>query len=134
MTPNHFLIGRGDLPSPTVPCDEYAGDLRKRRDLCNAMVDGFWKRWMECLHKLSPRQKWLHARDNLSKHDIVLVVGENVKRGSWKMAEIVEVYPGKDNLVRTVEIRYADGSKVKRPVTKLILLMKNSERSDLDAP
>ena len=23
ITPNHFLIGRGDLPSPQVPCEDY---------------------------------------------------------------------------------------------------------------
>ncbi|XP_072048879.1 uncharacterized protein [Amphiura filiformis] len=41
LTANHFLIGRGDLPCPAIPCEEYNGDLRKRRQICNAMVDGF---------------------------------------------------------------------------------------------
>lgn len=42
LTPNHFLIGRGDLQSPDVPCEQYHGDFRKLRDLCNVMVDKFW--------------------------------------------------------------------------------------------
>ena len=132
LTPNHFLIGRGDLPCPEVPWEEYVGNLRKRREIRNAMVDGFWQRWMECIHKLSPRQKWQQSAENLQEGDIVLVIGEDRKRGSWKMAEVVNIYPGKDDLVRVVEIKFADDTNVKRPVTKLILLMKKSERSDID--
>ena len=63
------------------------------------MVDGFWKRWFECLHKLSPRQKQSREIDNLCAKDVVLVVDQNAKRGSWKLAEIAEVYPGEDGLV-----------------------------------
>ncbi|XP_072173118.1 uncharacterized protein [Diadema setosum] len=37
LTPNHFLIGRGDLPFPEVPCEEFKGDSRKRREICNAI-------------------------------------------------------------------------------------------------
>lgn len=86
---------------------------------------------MECIHKLSPRQKWQRAAENLQEKDVVLVVGESRKRGSWKMAEVVKLYPGKDDLVRVVDVRFADDIVVKRPVTKLILLMKGSERSDV---
>ena len=131
LTPNHFLIGRGDLPCPEVPCEEFKGNLRKRREMCNAMVDGFWRRWIQCLHKLSPRHKWQQSTENVMEGDIVLVIGEDKKRGCWKMAEVVKIYPGKDNLVRVVDIRCADGTSAKKPVTKLIMLMKNKERSDM---
>ena len=124
LTPKHFLIGRGDLPSPEVPCEEYKGNLRKRRELCNAMVDGFWLRWMDCIHKLSPRKKWQQSVENLKTGDIVLVIGEDKKRGSWRIATIADVHSGKDDLVRVVSIKFADGTLVKRPVGKLILLMK----------
>ena len=131
LTPNHFLIGRGDLPCPEVPCEEFKGDSRKRREVCNAMVDGFWRRWLDCIHKLSPRPKWHRSAENLEEHDVVLIIGEDKARGSWKMAEVVQLYPGKDDLVRVVDVKSADGVVAKRPVTKLILLMKKSERLDL---
>lgn len=131
LTPNHFLIGRGDLPCPEVPCEEFKGDSRKRREICNTMVDGFWRRWMDCIHKISPRPKWHQSAENLEENDVVLVIGDEKTRGSWKMAEVVQVYPGKDNLVRVVDVKSADGAVAKRPVTKLILLMKKSERLDL---
>ena len=131
LTPNHFLIGRGDLSCPEIPCDDFRGDLRKRREICNAMVDGFWRRWMECIRKLSPRHKWQKSTENLEESDVVLIIGDNKARGSWKMAEVAKVYPGKDDLVRIVDVRSADGVVAKKPVTKLILLMKKSERDDL---
>ena len=120
LTPNHFLIGRGDLCCPDFPCEEYRGDLRKRRELCNTMVDGFWRRWMECTRKLTPRQKWQQSSDIVQEGDIVLVIGETKRRGSWKMAEVVEVHPGSDGLVRVVGVKFADGARAARPVTKLV--------------
>lgn len=132
VTPNHFLIGRGDLPCPQVPSDSYIGDSRKRRELCNQMVDGFWRRWMSNIHRLSPRHKWSKAKENLGKGDIVLIVEENTKRGQWKLAEIMKTYPGNDNLVRVVDLKLADGQSLKRPITKLILLLPRSERLDMD--
>ncbi|XP_072170560.1 uncharacterized protein [Diadema setosum] len=124
LDPNHFLIGRGDLPSPDVPFAQYNGDFKKRRELCNAMVDRFWTRWMDCIQKLSPRSKNQRAAENLQAGDVVLVIGEDKRRGTWRMAEIVQTFPGDDELVRVVERRYADKSVAKRPATKLILLMK----------
>ncbi|XP_074657299.1 uncharacterized protein LOC141910507 [Tubulanus polymorphus] len=134
ITPNHFLIGRGSLQSVQVPCEDYVGNTRKRRELCNKMVDGFWRRWMANIHKLSPRQKWSKDEENVLVGDIILMIEENavnIKRGSWKMAEIVETYAGDDHFVRVVGVRCADGSVLKRPITKLVLLMKRTERMDL---
>ncbi|XP_064644717.1 uncharacterized protein LOC135498391 [Lineus longissimus] len=41
VTPNHFLIGRGELQSPQVPCKPFTGNHHKRRQLCNNMVDNY---------------------------------------------------------------------------------------------
>ncbi len=129
ITPNHFLIGRGDLPSPRVPCEENT-NLYKRRQLCNRMVDEFWRRWMMNIHKLSPRSKWNKETACLAVGDVVLVFDESLPSGCWKMAEVVNVYSGGDNLVRVVDIKFADGHILKRPITKLVLLMKYNERLD----
>ncbi|XP_064643563.1 uncharacterized protein LOC135497662 [Lineus longissimus] len=131
ITPNHFLIGRGELPSPIVPCEPFAGNLRKRRQLCNEIVNNFWKRWITCIQKLSPRPKWSTEKENLEESDVVLVVDEKMKRGQWRMAEVINVYPGKDNHIRVVDVRFADGLVLKRPISRLILLMKASEREDI---
>ena len=131
LTPNHFLIGRGDLRSPDIPYDDYKGDPRKRRELCNSMVEGFWQRWMDCTRTLSPRHKCQQSSENLEEGDVVLIMGEHKPRGQWKMAEVVKGYPGPDGLVRIVDVKSPDGTVSRKPVTKLILLMKGSERDDL---
>ena len=56
---------------------------------------------------------------------------ENTKRGLWKMAEVVKTYVGNDDLVRVVEVKCSDGHLLKRPVTKLVLLMKRTGRLDV---
>ncbi|XP_063971215.1 uncharacterized protein LOC135157940 [Lytechinus pictus] len=126
-----FLIGRGELTCPDIPCEDYKGDPRKRRELCNKMVDGFWHRWLGYIHKLTSRQKWQHSAENIEKNDIVLVIGDDKRRGSWKMAEVVDTKPGQDGLVRIVEVKFADGTCANRPITKLVSLMKREERSDI---
>lgn len=128
ITPNHFLIGRGELPNPQVPCEEFIGNLTKRRELCNEMVNNFWKRWMSNIHRLSPRNKWKNEQEEVKEGDVVLIIEDNVKRGHWKMAEVTRVHVGDGGLVRVVEIRTADGKVLKRPVTKLVMLMKSDER------
>ena len=132
ITPNHFLIGRSDLPSPQVPCEPYVGNLHKRRAVCHALVETFWQRWMVNIHKLSPRHKWAEARENVKNGDIVLIIDEKEKRANWKMAEIIQVYPGDDDIVRVVDVKLSGGQVLKRPVTKLVLLMKRGERTDVD--
>ena len=56
---------------------------------------------------------------------------ENTKRGLWKMAEVVKTYVGTGDLVRVVEVKLSDGHLLKRPVTKLVLLMKRTEQLDI---
>ena len=60
----------------------------------------------------------------------MLIVDDNSKRSQWRMADVVETFPGKDNFVRVADIRLSDGNILKRPVTKLVILMKEFERMD----
>lgn len=134
LTRNHFLIGRGDLPSPEVPCEDFKKNPWKKGEIIKTMAQEFCRRWMQCIHKLSPRQKWETSGENLQEKDVVLVVNEDKKRGEWKMAEVERLLPGKDDLVRVVDhidARFVNGTIDKRPLTKLILLMKQSERLDV---
>jgi hypothetical protein len=82
---------------------------------------------MASIHSLSPRYKWSAAKENLTKGDVVLVINENAKRGEWKMAQVTAVHAGEDDLVRVMEVKFTDGLVLKRPITKLVLLMKRSK-------
>ncbi|KAJ8032362.1 hypothetical protein HOLleu_25873 [Holothuria leucospilota] len=80
------------------------------------------------------KRYWVIGDVNVSRrvvHDCIICKRQRGKPVNQKMAEVVKLYPGKDDLVRVVDVRFADDIVVKRPVTKLILLMKGSERSDV---
>jgi hypothetical protein len=42
---------------------------------------------------------------NLQVRDIVLVQDNSEFRGNWKLGQVAEVKPGKDNIIRDVTIR-----------------------------
>ena len=76
---------------------------------------------------LLPRNKWFRARENLNIGDLVLKL-DSTPRSQWKMAIVVNIYPGKDNLARKVQIKTAKGF-FERPIYKLCLIATKEEIS-----
>ena len=122
VTPNHFLLGRGN---PNFP-----PDVINDKDLCSCkrwkhaqvMVQHFWKRWLrEYLPALTERRKWTNDTRNVREGDLVLVVDENSPRGCWPLGRVLRVLPGDDGRVRAAEVRTKSGTYI-RPVVKLCLL------------
>ena len=75
------------------------------------LADQFWKRWRQnFLQECSRRSKWTRAKPNLKEHDVVLLKEKNVARRNWRLARIVRLISGKDNLVRRVLLKFHDGS------------------------
>ena len=149
LTPNHLLTMKSKviLPPPS-------GRLRKGRRLRQKTVaasgsgglsNEFWARWRkEYLVNLQVRQKWNNSRRNLKVEDVVLIKDAELARGQWRLGQVVEVYPDKDQLVRKVRLRVGDptlvgsptlGPKlgrrvakvtyVERPIQKLVLLLES---------
>ena len=75
---------------------------------------------------LLPRNKWFRVRDNIQTGDLVLELDPKNKRCEWKMALIVETFPGIDGLVRKVRIKKRDG-EYDRPIHKLSLIATEEE-------
>ncbi len=50
--------------------------------------------------------------------DLVWLVDDNVKRGQYRMARVLETYAGNDGIVRSASIKTQD-RVYKRPVVKL---------------
>ena len=59
---------------------------------------------------------------------MVLLKEEDVSRGQWSMARVVEVHAGKDELVRSVSLQVGK-SVLKRPIQKTVLLVAAEQRS-----
>ncbi|UYV66657.1 hypothetical protein LAZ67_4002469 [Cordylochernes scorpioides] len=116
LTPGHFLIGnaiRHDAES-----DHSALNLRSRWSLIKPQRDYFWNRWSyEYLHQLQERRKWRTSHPDVNIRDLVMLKEQN-KPLQWKLARIVQIFPGEDDHVRVVLLRTPKGL-LKRPITKI---------------
>ena len=92
-----------------------------------ALQSTFWKRWVkEYLPTLTKRPCWRSHSPNFEEGELVLVQDDDVKRGKWPLGRIVQTFPGKDGVVRSVELKMKDGT-LKRSVSKLYKLEDNEE-------
>ena len=72
----------------------------------------------EYIANIQHRQKWIQTVDNINVGDIVLLVDEQSPRNCWPMGRVVEVYTGRDGLVRSASVK-TQSNIFKRPVTKM---------------
>ena len=121
LTPNHLLLLR---EHPSFPPGEFrASDVYKRRWRCvQHLGNVFWKRWLsDYLPELQRRSKWLKIRESLAIGDLVLILNENTPRGLWPLGVVVEVFPSKDGLIRSVKVR-TKVTELVRPISKIVFL------------
>ena len=70
----------------------------------------------EYLPHIGSRQKWFFRTENLKVGDVVMVTDPSAARQEWKVGRIECIYPGRDHLVRVVDVRVGD-KVLKRPIT-----------------
>jgi hypothetical protein len=129
ITPSQLAIGRNLKEIPPVPSNCSNGvTIAARYRYLQRLLTHFWKRWSsDYLPNLHRRTKWQNEETPLKVGDVVLVTEENTTRPSWPLGRVIEVIPGRDNLIRTVKVKTKKGVLV-RPVQRLHVL----ERSDVD--
>jgi hypothetical protein len=116
LTPNHLLTIKPEPVFPP-PGNFQREDLysRKRWRRVQYLVEQFWSRWRtEYLSYLQPRKKWFDKKDSLREGMVVILIDEATPRGTWKLALVQKVYPGRDGLVRSVQLRLCTVIKGKR--------------------
>ena len=134
LTPNHLLTLKPKVVMPP-PGVFQKGDLycRKRWRVVQHLANIFWNRWRkEYLQSMQTRSKWTEQKRNFETGDVVLLKDQDAIRNRWPMGVIVNTFPGEDGLVRTVEVRIASGSVLKRPISKLVLLLESKRDIDQD--
>ena len=132
LTPNHFVIGQlgGEL-APEI--DGATMHLRQRWRRVQELVRHFWNRWLcEWLPLLSTRRKWKKPQDNIRVGDIVLVLSNDTPRAQWPIGRVVDVFPGKDGLVRVTDV-LVNGKMLRRPISNSVLWNLLSERLQQEA-
>ena len=101
--------------------------VSKRYKYLQKVLTHFWNRWSkEYLPKLQTRSKWQLEKRPLKLNDVVLITEENTSRPSWPLGRVVELYPSRDGLIRTVKLKTQKGYLV-RPVQRLHLLQSDVE-------
>jgi hypothetical protein len=122
LTPNDLL--RPYAPSFKSPLGEFGkkDQFGKRWRHVQFVLDHFWKRWTaEYLPRLQLRSKWLEEK-NVKIGDVVLVLDHTLPRAHWPLGRITKTFPGKDGLVRSVELKTASKDTFVRPVNKITSL------------
>ena len=123
LTPGHFLIGRPLEALPDPPMSYRSMSLLKRWYLCQGLVRHFWKRWTtEYMDTIRRFVNWHHPSRNLQVGDVVILHEDNLIPTKWPLGRIVNIYTGKDGIVRVVDVKTAHGV-YKRPITKIALLL-----------
>ncbi|XP_058977373.1 uncharacterized protein LOC131802044 [Musca domestica] len=124
LTPNHFLIGSGNV-APTPPVNEPDGklfSLKKQWRVLRCLRDRFWKRWIaEYLPTLTRRVKWCEYTQPISAGNVVFICDPNVPRSQWRRGLVTCVYTGTDGVPRRADVKTSSGV-LQRPVSKLAVL------------
>ena len=86
------------------------------------MTNMFWSRWTrEYLPLLRKQKKWPSLKTNLTKGDLVLLCGKNLKRSHWPLGRIVETLHGPDNVVCVVKVQTKDISYMQSVASSALL-------------
>ena len=137
ITPNHLLTLKSEvvLPPPGSfgQLDMYSKKMWRQ---VQYLANQFWIRWhgyyLSLLHK---RQKWNAPQWDCREGDLVLLLDDGLPRNQWPLAQVTEVFPRKDGLVRKVQLSVVQDGKRKqleRPIHKLVLLLASEDITDQD--
>ena len=122
LTPSSLLLMRsnGCLPMGVFsPMDRYSKRWWRQAQY---LADIFWRRWIrEYIPMLQERQKWLDPQRSLQLDDLVLVCDESLPRGQWPLGRVIETFPDRKGLVRSVKVK-SRGTTKTRPIHKLVPL------------
>ena len=74
---------------------------------------------------LTQRQKWFLPERNIQVGDGVLLAESMQQRFKWVMGRVLETYPDKHGIVKTVLLKTPE-STTKRPIAKLCVILGES--------
>ena len=140
ISPNQILTMKSEIILPPLGKFDQS-DLypKKQWRRVQHLANEFWKCWQgEYLQNLQLCQKWTKSQPNLETDDIVIVRDDDLPHCQWQLGRVVETYPSRDGLVRSVKLLIGtkaldkkgkplrSQSFLKRPVHKLVLLLKGN--------
>lgn len=131
LTAGHFIIGRPLTALPEPSFDDRPLSALKRFQLIQALSQRFWTLWTRSyLHTLQTRSKWLSPSSPPQVGELVLVKEDNLPPLQWKLGRITRTIPGKDGVIRVVDLDTAHGH-LRRPVLKIARLPLDSAQEEV---
>ena len=144
LNPNMMLTGKSSVVKPPPGIfqreDMY---VRRRWRRVQHLADQFWQRWRkEYLQTLQVRPKWSETKINVREGDVVIIRDDNLPRNQWLLGRVEEAKTSDDDLVRQAKVRLATkwidrkGQRMEeprfleRPISKLVLLVKQPQEED----
>lgn len=122
LTPGHFLTGDSLKRVPEKDVRTIPDNRLDAWQQILKMKQFFWDRWhVEYLNNLIQRRKRSVENEVIKVGMLVLLCDEDLPSMQWSLGRIVELYPGKDNIVRTVSVK-TKKNILKRPVSKIAIL------------
>ncbi|XP_068146819.1 uncharacterized protein [Drosophila tropicalis] len=119
ITPNHLLLGSA---SGYKPVFKTTHTVQHTWQAVQEFADQFWRRWVrEYVPDLARRGKWFTKRPPIAAGDVVVILDETLPRNRWPKGIVEQTILAKDNQVRRVIIRTANGT-LQRPVAKVAVL------------
>ncbi len=64
-----------------------------------------------------------NEKRNFEEDDVVLLKDNDLARNQWSMSRVMSAKADGQGLVRSISLRMASGSTLKRPIDKLVLLL-----------
>ena len=129
LTPGHFLVGRALKSYPIAKISFNPGPTA-RWDHCSKVSQNVWHRWShEYLQQLQKAIKWHKPNKNYAVGDIVLLTENETYQTQWITAKVVAVYPGRDGLVRAVDLQIEHITRPEKWVDKTDYLSKLKRRT-----
>ena len=117
LTPNHFVLGRSTVNFPPGVLSERKITISKSWRTSQHLAKHIWNRFfIEYLPNHQKRSKWTKGCPNLKIDDLVWVLEDFPPWGLWPLAKVIEVYPGSDQIARSVKLKTAFGEKVRHAV------------------
>lgn len=131
ITPADLFLGKPILSQPLA---EYVAEVPDNRltwwKQRQKLHQRLWEQWSnDYLTSIQVRHKWYVRGKNMKPNDMVVVRDDNLPPSQWTIGRIVETFPDKEGLVRTVKIRTAS-SVLLRPLTKICILLPPDVASD----
>ena len=115
LTPNHLLLGRATIDVPDMDFEE-EDRFSARLMYIQQVFKAWWDRWIQdVLPTLVPCKRWKDTRKNLKQGDIVMMKYSGVIRNDYRLARVLDVYPDKKGLVRTVKVGFRRRDKREKP-------------------